>query len=174
MIYEWPERWRTIPSFPLYQASDRGRIRRNPRRWKNLGPEALKPACSNGYLWVTLKHPGGARRRVYIHRAVCEAFHWEAPTPLHEVAHGDGVKANNTPENLRWATRKENHADKRLHGTWQKGERHPRAILNEDGAAAVRLLTDLGWGVDRIASALRVSRGCVSHIRSGRHWAVAA
>jgi hypothetical protein len=37
----------------------------------------------------------------------------------HQAAHGDGAGLNNRLANLRWATRRENEADKIKHGTHQ-------------------------------------------------------
>ena len=43
-----------------------------------------------------------------VHRLVCEAFHGPAPFDSAVVMHLDDDPANNRPENLRWATQKEN------------------------------------------------------------------
>ncbi len=69
---------------------------------------------------------------VYAHRAIAEAF---IPNPENkpDVAHWDGNGLNNEVTNLRWATEKENMADKKRHGTWVQDETnfpcgHDRAI----------------------------------------------
>jgi hypothetical protein len=59
-----------------------------------------------------------------VHHLVLEAF--VGPRPAgHEAAHGDGDKTNNALANLRWATPKENAADRYRHGTVLFGTRHP-------------------------------------------------
>lgn len=64
------------------------------------------------YLSIALRPQAGAKLRgFYIHRLVCEAFHGPAPFAGAVVCHADDVCDNNVPENLRWATAKENSAD---------------------------------------------------------------
>ena len=71
--------------------------------------------AGSDYLFV-----GFSRGRAYVHQLVLEAF--VGPRPArHQAAHGDGNPLNNTLANLRWATPKENEADKRLHGTLPVG-----------------------------------------------------
>jgi len=74
----------------------------------------------NGYerCYINWQSKSGAvYANVWIHQAVCRAFHGPRPSGLYEVAHIDGDKLNNKAENLRWATKKENEADKKIHGT---------------------------------------------------------
>lgn len=67
---------------------------------------------------------GYARARIngedqYVHRYICERINGPAPSMIHEVAHscGKGHHACIAPDHLRWATPRENEADKLLHGT---------------------------------------------------------
>ena len=62
-------------------------------------------------------------------RSVCEAFHGPAPSPKHEVAHNDGVRAHSWASNLRWDTRKGNQADKVQHGTALRGDKHHQTVI---------------------------------------------
>jgi hypothetical protein len=81
----------------------------------------LKPArSSSGYPILNL----GRRAQQFVHRLVLETF--VGPRPAgHQAVHGDGDRYNNALTNLRWATRKENEADKRRHGTLLLGARNP-------------------------------------------------
>jgi hypothetical protein len=81
----------------------------------------LKPGrTARGYLVVALGHRG----TIYVHHLVLLAF--VGPRPAgRQAAHGDGHRTNNLLSNLRWATPKENTADRYRHGTVLFGTRHP-------------------------------------------------
>ena len=81
----------------------------NKQRFKNARGHITIPILNSGhqYVAVTIK-----RKRLPFHQVVCEAFH--GPKPLegwHTVDHIDRNPLNNTPENLRWATRQEQRAN---------------------------------------------------------------
>jgi hypothetical protein len=73
-------------------------------------------------------------------RIMCALAHGPAPSRRHEAAHtcGKGADACINPNHLYWATPKENHADKVLHGTSNRGERQWSAKLNRDDVLAIR------------------------------------
>ncbi len=125
------EEWHDIPSLPGYQASTLGRIRSAVRPLRDaLGRRYILPSklralsvAPNGYLRFNAR---GRQRTV--HRAVLEAFVGPCPTPNHQAAHWDGDKTNCQLDNLRWATRAENAADKIRHGTvWRGGNKQSDA-----------------------------------------------
>lgn len=98
MEYEY---WRTIPSFPVYSASNYGRIR-------NEGTGRILHVYMNtrGYLTLTLRR-NNQQIQQSVHRLVAEAF-LGGPHPDLDVNHIDGDKTNNCIENLEWCTREEN------------------------------------------------------------------
>lgn len=148
-----PEVWKAIPSAPRYFASSHGRI-------SGIRVETLKPWISDsGYAWVTT-FIDGKERAFSVNWLVCEAFHGRAPTPTHQAAHGDNDKSNNVPENLRWATPKENAADRLAHGTRLFGENHGRAKLTNEQVEEIRA----AYGVARLGSYVR--RGLRSDLAS--------
>lgn len=98
MIYEY---WRLIPSFPMYSASNYGRIR-NERTGRILHVYMIP----RGYLSLTLRRDNKQIPQM-VHRLVAEAF-LGGPHPNLDVNHIDGDKTNNCIENLEWCTREEN------------------------------------------------------------------
>ncbi len=110
-----------IPSAPGYEADASGRVWSVASNWRGLGPRALTPFYDDdGYLRVRIVVSGG-RKKAFVHRMVCEAFHGPQPDG-HEVRHLDGTRVNNVPGNLAWGTRSENAKDRQAHGTDRAAE----------------------------------------------------
>lgn len=83
-----------------YSVSDAGEIRNDSTNY------LLKPAIQQGYAHVTL-YINKKGKRVKIHRLVATAF---IPNPENKpyVNHIDGMRSNNTIDNLEWVTASEN------------------------------------------------------------------
>lgn len=113
---------RLIPSTGnKYAASADGRIF---RLQDGRPPKERKQQTVNGYRKITVN---GKQRSV--HRLVCEAYHGPEPRPGMDVAHWNGQKADNRPENLRWATREENILDQIRHGKhWSQRGKSGRSL----------------------------------------------
>lgn len=73
-------------------------------------------ACGSGY-WVVNLRVGGTVTCRCVSELVLTAFVGPRPSPTHDAAHMNGNKDVNWLSNLQWATKKENAAHKRLHGT---------------------------------------------------------
>jgi HNH endonuclease len=105
------ETFKPIPGFPGYSVSEFGTVR---------GPRAttMSPADNGtGYLQVILYRHGKPHRR-YVHRLVLMAHVGLPPSPTHQAAHWPNAdRSDNRLENLRWATPRENAADKRRAAT---------------------------------------------------------
>jgi hypothetical protein len=93
--------------------------------------------ATNGYLRGKIEFRK-VTYRFTISRLVLLAFVGEPPTSKHEAAHLDGDKENNALNNLQWKTRKENEADKVLHGTVARGSRGGNSVLDETAVADIR------------------------------------
>lgn len=83
-----------------------------------------------GYVHATLELNGTKVRRA-VHQLVAEAFLSPQPSPLHEIAHFDGNPANNADDNLRWATKKQNYADRVRHGHASRNVNGPGYFIKE-------------------------------------------
>lgn len=134
------EEWRAIEGWP-YEVSSLGRVRRTipgrgGRRVEFLHPW-FRGKGNNAYLSVPLI-ADGRKKNFLVHRLVCAAFHGPQPSPYHIAAHNNDVKTDNRPENLRWATHKENGEDKVKHGRSTFGSRSARAKLTDDQVRSIR------------------------------------
>lgn len=102
-------------------------------------------------------------------RIMCELAKGPPPTPEHDAAHscGNGHKACVNPNHLRWATRKENEADKKLHGTKMEGERHHQAKLTDDQVLAIRSASGTLY---EIGDRFGISYSMAGKIRQHKNW----
>lgn len=127
-----------------------------------------------GYRWITTYVQGDGRakkRAVSAHVLVCEAWNGPKPSPRHEVAHGNGVPADNRAKNLRWATPAENQADRVLHGTSNHGGRNGLSRLTDDQVLEIRALVRAGCSQRAVAARYGIGQSRVSDIMTGRAWA---
>lgn len=93
------EKWAKILDRDDYEVSNRGNVRRNNKGIYN----SIKPKkIPNGYLQLAY-FIGKKRQYRYIHRLVAAAF-VSNNDKLPWVNHIDGVKTNNSAENLEWVT----------------------------------------------------------------------
>ena len=161
--------WKTCPSWPEYEVSENGDIRRTVKRYGNVG--LRKPyRAANGRLMIVMRHRGTARA-CHVSRLVLEAFDGPAPSDKHQCAHGDGNPDNNHWTNLRWATASENQMDRVGHGTSNRGERFGRVRLSEDQAREAKAALRRGDSCRDIGARFGVSRQTINSIRRGDSWA---
>lgn len=178
--------WRVIPSYPEYEASDEGQIRRCVEtahsRWRGGKPLARyinKKGYPNVKVCIPNTYPVKSAHRL-VSRLVCEAFNGPSPDPSFHAAHWDGKPANCCPSNLRWATPSENENDKARHGTGKQGARHHNARLGEEEVknirAAHRALRRRADGriwngeAKSLADSYGISISHLVHIAYGRRW----
>lgn len=122
---------------------------------------------SNGYGAM-----GVGGRIVTVSRQACEARHGPPPSPLHEAAHscGKGHLGCVNQMHLDWKTSKDNHADKLIHGTDNRGEHHNMAKLTEVDVINIREMRGVVLQGE-IARRYGVSQQTISAIISGANWA---
>lgn len=145
-----PELWKDVPGYEgFYQVSDHGRVkalsrviqRRAGRRatWtEQRWPEhIMHTSLHSRYAKVGLHNRERQAKHYNVNVLVLLTFIGPCP-PGHQACHNDGNKHNNRLSNLRWDTPKNNHADKRQHGTHLLGETKPQAKLTEQQVRAIR------------------------------------
>lgn len=170
------EMWLAIPGWDgFYEVSNFGRVRSHAREIQRRGhtyrkpSTILRPRLNNGYLIVSLvdrdRSPAATTRTV--HRLVCEAFHGPHK-PGNVAAHLDGVKTNNSPENLAWVTQSVNLSHRVEHGTMPLGESHYRSVLTNSDVVGIRA-SDLSCA--KMAKIYGVSPATIADVKTGRTWA---
>lgn len=129
------EVWKPVPGFGgHYMASSEGRIKTLPREvWKLNGKVrqfykerilTQKPDKA-GYVYVHIS-VGNSKIRISAHRLVALAWHGPCPDGF-ECCHNNGNASDNRPANLRWDTHFANNRDRKAHGNYPMGTRHPMA-----------------------------------------------
>ncbi|WP_084978779.1 NUMOD4 motif-containing HNH endonuclease [Prescottella equi] len=110
-----PESWCPVPGYEgYYEVSNLGQVRgldRYGSDGRRVAGRVLKPAAHHRdrHRWVNLSRDGVARPH-FVHRLVLEAF--IGPCPEGQVAcHWDDDPDNNSVDNLRWGTLKDNARD---------------------------------------------------------------
>lgn len=172
------EIWAEIDFAPNYAVSNLGNVR-------NASGALLKPTVGKyGHQHVVLYTPYGRKCKT-VHRLVCAAFNGPPPGAGYHAAHKDGKPWNNFPENLYWATPKENSADMIRHGTVAKGDRsgprvhienmrrgsgHSMAKLTEKDVLQIRSIAKQRGDSKFIAEEYGISKSLVNMIRRREVW----
>jgi len=137
------------------------------KRW--MAGVFVKPILgSRGYYVVNLTKPG-VRKQFFLHKMVLEAFKGIRPDGL-QACHNDGNRLNCHIDNLRWDTPSANHKDKRLHGTWQIGEKSNNVKFTTDVVLAIRkekltpMQANKKYGVSLTHAKRIINRECWWHL----------
>lgn len=122
--------------------------------------------CRKGYWSVKLQ---GVRTR--IHRIVLASFCKNNRRDM-TVNHKDGVKDNNSIENLEWMTNAENIKHSAMIGlrNYNKEESHPNFKITKEVALKVLELKADGHSNPQIGQIMGLSRGAVWRVVRGRHF----
>lgn len=173
--------------------SGRGWCNRHYKRWSAYGDPLFTKTAGDGephafleeiafpftgtecLIWPYGKNDEGyghiriGRGRATAHRLACIHRNGPPPTPRHQAAHSCGNVACCNPFHLRWATARENSADRVGHGTDCRGENNGRAKLTAENVMEIRSLgSELTQAV--IAERFGIERSVVSRIISKKAW----
>lgn len=155
--------WKVIKEYPNYSVSDEGDVK------NNTTGKILKPHLdSNGYLSVCLyREKKSSTKR--IHKLVAEAY---IPNPfnLPDVNHIDGIRTNNSKDNLEWRTRSGN----MLH-TYRELGKKPRstdrkAVLCVETGEMYSTVEAAAKSANRSSMAIRKCLYGWTKTSAGLHW----
>jgi len=170
------EIWKPCPDFEtVYRVSNLGRIQRISGAQGTHVGHILKPTVGTGGYLVAGLSVKAETTRVQINRVICRAFHGPAPSEVHQAAHNNGNKQDNRAVNLRWATPKENQADRKVHGTASitgrlPGELNPNVKISADDVLEIRKLCAAGAYQAEAAKRFGITQGAISKIVRGATW----
>lgn len=101
------EVWKPLDGYSRYLFSSKGRIK--SLRYKNSVYERSLSFCvsKSGYLKTVLLNDEGCYKNISVHRMICLAFKGFDENKT-EVNHKNGIKTDNSINNLEWCTRSEN------------------------------------------------------------------
>lgn len=171
--------WKRIEAFcGHYEASSDGRVRardrivRKPhsRTGKMIecfypGKELSQHTNALGYKIVRFGY-NGKRCASQVGRMVLMAFHG-LPAPDHHCRHLNGDPTDNRAENLAWGTHLENMADRKAHGNYPQGDKHPGAKITNEQAMEIYLSNETGRA---LAERYGICETKISAIRLGHTW----
>lgn len=155
-----------IPNFPQCRADDKGNIYRIYRNGK-LRKLVQRPD-KNGYMRIRVRQ-NGHRLCLGVHRLICSTFHGHCPENMMS-RHLDGNRLNNSPNNLRWGTAKENSDDKWKHGTMCTKEKHGRARFTQKDIDLIRSRYANGDTQQAIANDFATIQSRISEIVTRKTW----
>jgi hypothetical protein len=175
------EGYKPVPDFPGYRVGDDGSVwscktRRSlgygggsrtvlSDEWHRLNPKFRR----RGYLAVGLSKPDSPKTYVFsVHRLVLLAFVGPCPKGM-EACHENGNREDNRLTNLRWDTRRANHADRVRHGR-SVGETHGNAKLTVDAVRQLRRRYDAGESLPKLAAEFGINRGNAWGVVTRKRW----
>ena len=139
-------KWRQIPGFPGYEASDLGQIRSSRPRYKlnpvevflaELVGEKIEKRCAILRPWIEVRHGrkaarvalrvGGLKVNHFVHRLVSLAFHGQPPEGCNDCCHGNHDSLDNRAANLSWDSHRNN-----VLANYSEEARERRAMIEEE------------------------------------------
>jgi hypothetical protein len=164
--------WKTIKDYEgRYEISSDGQVKSLSTYRSTSGGILSHWIGNKGYHYVTLRGEKYRKNKAFaVHRLVLEAFVGPCPSGK-QVAHNNGDPSDNRVENLRWATAKENIADRTAHGRTCIGEAQASAKLDKHVVKTIKKMKDGGvFSAYETARLACVSPSTIQSIWDGETW----
>jgi hypothetical protein len=166
-----------IPNFTGYFADENSNIFSMKPHGGNCGkgakppsePRRLKPTKDTGGYFLVRLYRDGKQFNRKVARLMLETFVGPRPEGM-EACHNNGIRTDDRCENLRWDTPKNNHADKKLHGTLANGEKNGLSKLNETQVRVIRRCCELGMAQRETAKIFGVCQPTIGSIVRRETW----
>ena len=162
--------------YPKYRVGSDGSLWSFHRRkcWKKSRPTEWTKlrlgTDSDGYHNCGLSKEGKTKT-FKVHRLVLLAFIGPCPDGYDSRHYPDQTKTNNRLENLSWATKPSNMADKKENGTYLRGETNGLAkFSNQDGRKMIRFWKSGRYTQQQIADKFRVCKITVFNVLHGYRY----
>lgn len=134
------EIWRPVVGYEgWYSVSNLGKIRRDRiNSYTSGGIMKTRIIIDKGYEQVNLCRDG-VRQEFKVHKLVAAAFIGPRPNK-YQINHKNGIKTDNSADNLEYLTASENQLHSVKHGLFQdsSGSRNPMAKTNEETVLKIR------------------------------------
>ena len=174
--YPDPIEYREVPGFPSYRVGNDGSVwTRRPRShskdrsWTDW--RKMKPSQGNkGRPLLRLYAEDGTSKPKSVYIIVLEAFVGPRPEGCEGCHFPDDDPSNSATWNLRWDTPKNNHADRVLCGTSNRGERCGAAKFKEPDILRIRRLYKQGMKQREIGAIYGIHQAAVSTIVRRINW----
>lgn len=163
------EQWIQAISFPEYEVSSLGNVRRIKKSFGTRPFKQLKPwVMKNGYQQVVLSTPE-KKKYFLVHRLVFESFNGSCEGL--DVCHNNGIRGDNRLENLRSDTRKGNMSDIYKHDTHIRGERCGTNKYKTEQIIAFKQDLENGMSVVNAARKNKIHAQTAYNIKYKHIWA---
>lgn len=165
------EQWRDIPGYGgKYQVSSNGRIGRLGGRGpvKNTLYIMAPYIDEQGRPKVNLRLQSTAKQ-IIVSKLVALAFIGPRPEGK-DVLHNNGINSDNFVGNLRYGTKLENMADKRVHGTQPEGASSHFAKLTEEQVHDIRASLERGESPKSISLRMPITERSISDVKLRKSW----
>lgn len=168
------EIWKDIKGYEgLYQISNFGSVKSLSRVICNNGgiytinEKILKPSNNGGYLQVVLQKDSKIKT-IKVHRLVAEAFILN-PEGKPQVNHINGIKGDNTVDNLEWSSIKENVQHAWLNGLNKpnNGAKNGNSKLTQEQVLEIRASN---LSSKKLSKIYKISKSAILQIKKRKTW----